>query len=306
MAIEDILVKSKPKPTWIRAKLPTRRQYRTVQQLLEQQSLHTVCEEAFCPNITECWESGTATFLLMGDVCTRGCRFCDITAGNPRKWLDREEPRKVAEVINNLSLKYVVLTSVDRDDLEDGGAAHLAQCINTLRELNPDILVEILIPDFKGNLASLRTIVEAKPDVIGHNIETTEELTPKVRDKRASYKQSLFVLKSIKDMNPHILTKSSIMLGLGENMTQVHAALQDLRKNKVDIVTFGQYLQPSRRHLPVVEYVTPQMFKQWEQIASQMEFLYVVSGPLVRSSYKAGEFYIERYLRGREHPPNNT
>ncbi|MFW9854009.1 MAG: lipoyl synthase [Candidatus Thorarchaeota archaeon] len=306
MAIEDIMVKSKTKPSWIRAKLPTRRQYRTVQKLLERQSLHTVCEEAFCPNITECWESGTATFLLMGDVCTRGCKFCDIKAGNPRKWLDREEPRKVAEVINNLSLKYVVLTSVDRDDLEDGGATHLAQCINTVRELNPDILVEILIPDFKGNLASLRTIVEAKPDVIGHNIETTEKLTPKVRDKRASYNQSLFVLKSIKNMNPHILTKSSIMLGLGETMAQVHSALRDLRKNIVDIVTFGQYLQPSRRHLPVVEYVTPQMFRQWEQIASGMGFLYVVSGPLVRSSYKAGEFYIERYLRGRQHPPNNT
>lgn len=277
-----------------------------VQQLIERQGLHTVCEEAFCPNIAECWESGTATFLLMGDVCTRGCKFCDVTPGNPRKWLDLEEPLKVGETVKGLNLKYVVLTSVDRDDLEDGGASHLAQCITTVRELNPDILVEILIPDFRGKITSLRTILEAQPDVISHNLETTEALTPQVRDKKASFRQSLFVLKSIKEMSSLTLTKSSIMLGLGETTTHVHAALQELRNMNVDIVTLGQYLQPSRRHLPVVEFITPQEFKQWEQIALKMGFLYVISGPLVRSSYKAGEFYIEHSLKEKQPQPNNS
>ena len=306
MAIEDDALKGKPKPSWIRAKFPTRKQYRTTQQLIERQGLHTVCEEAFCPNWAECWESGTATFLLMGDVCTRGCKFCDVTPGNPRKWLDLEEPRKMAEAVQGLALKYVVLTSVDRDDLEDGGAAHLAQCIVTVRELNPEILIEILIPDFRGDIASLRTIVEEQPNVIGHNLETTETMTPQVRDSRASFRQSLFVLKSIKEMSPLTLTKSSIMLGLGETTTHVQAALQELRNINVDIVTLGQYLQPSRRHLPVIKYITPQEFKQWEHFALKMGFLHVISGPLVRSSYKAGEFYAQHYFSGKKRQQNNS
>ena len=293
----DVLeLQRKAKPKWIKAKLPTTKEFGKMRQILGNQSLHTVCEEAFCPNCTECWESGTATFLLMGDICTRGCRFCDVRTGNPRQILDQNEPINLAHAVRDLGLTYVVLTSVDRDDLRDGGANHLKNCIESIRELNPGVLIEILIPDFKGDIKSLKIIVKSKPNVIGHNIETTRQLTPKVRDKRASFEQSIRVLKNIKNLDPTILTKSSIMLGLGESDEQILDALKQLKKVNVDIVTLGQYLQPSKKNLEVVEYVEPEKFRFWERIASEMGFLYVASGPLVRSSYRAGEFYLNHYL----------
>ncbi len=285
------------KPKWIRAKLPTKKGYGKIRKLLKKQSLHTVCEEASCPNQTECWESGTATFLLMGSFCTRRCKFCDVQTRNPHKYLDPTEPEKLAQAVQELGLKYVVLTSVTRDDLTDGGAEHLSSCIKKVRQYNPEVLVEVLIPDFQESIDALEKLIESKPIIIGHNIETTEKLTPMVRDKRSSFKRSINVLKNIKKLKPDMLTKSSIMLGLGETDEEVLAALHELRRVEVDIVTLGQYLQPSRKHLDVVEYIEPQKFKYWEKVALGMDFLYVASGPLVRSSYRAGELFIEHYKK---------
>jgi lipoic acid synthetase len=284
-------VKGSSKPTWIRAKLPTETKFKEVNSLLRKQDLHTVCKEAFCPNRTECWESGTATFLLMGSYCTRSCKFCDVTTKNPHQILDKKEPEKLAEAVKALELRYVVLTSVTRDDLTDGGASHLAQCIGAIKKENPTTLVEILIPDFKGNRRALELIIQAKPQVIGHNIETTEIMTSKVRDHRANYHQSLQVLKTIKEIDKTVLTKSSIMLGLGESDEQVMDALKDLKGANVDIVTLGQYLQPSRKALPVQRYIEPIKFEEWKVVAKKTGFSAVVSGPLVRSSYKAAELY---------------
>ncbi len=286
----------KRKPKWIKAKLPTEKEYRKIQRLLKKRDLHTVCEEAFCPNRTECWESGTATFLLMGPFCTRSCKFCVVKTRNPQQNLDVKEPESLANTVNELGLKYVVLTSVTRDDLIDGGAEHLSQCIKEVKNKNPNVRIEILIPDFQGDLDALQKIVKSNPDVIGHNIETTEVLSPIVRDKRANYEQSIFILKNIKKLDRQILTKSSIMLGLGETDEQILAALQDLRHAGVDIVTIGQYLQPSRKHLNVVEFLEPQIFENWKKRALELGFLYVASGPLVRSSYRAGEFFVENVL----------
>ena len=284
-------MKGKAKPEWIRAKLPTEKKFKEINSLLVAHKLHTVCKEAFCPNRTECWESGTATFLLMGEYCTRSCEFCDVTTKNPRKHLNKEEPQNLAFVIKKLNLKYAVLTSVTRDDLQDGGADHLAKCVEEIRLLNPSTIIEILIPDFNGRLESIKTIVESNPQVIGHNIETTESLTPKVRDHRASYSQSLQVLRTIKDLNSNIFTKSSILLGMGETDEEIMHTLEDLKSASVDIVTLGQYLQPSRKSIPVQEYITPQKYKFWKKRALQVGFQSVVSGPLVRSSYKAEMVY---------------
>jgi len=284
-------VRGKPKPSWIRAKLPTETKFKEIRSLLQREGLHTVCEEAFCPNRTECWEAGTATFLLMGEYCTRNCLFCDITTKNPHQVLDPEEPTKIANAVDELGLKYVVLTSVTRDDLSDGGASHLSACIKKIKTKSPKTLIEILIPDFKGNLNALKTLVDEKPQVIGHNIETTQKLTSSVRDSRASYHQSLTVLKSIKKINPQIYTKSSLMLGFGESDDGILSALYDLKEADVDIVTLGQYLQPSRKSLPVHKYITPEKFTYWGEKAYDIGFLGVVSGPLVRSSYQAGLLY---------------
>lgn len=286
----------KKKPHWLKAKLPTKTEFKTMKKVLNKQNLHTVCEEAFCPNHAECWESGTATFLLMGSYCTRSCRFCDVETRNPHQQLDSEEPKKLAQTVNELGIKYVVLTSVTRDDLPDGGASHINRCILEVRRSNPNVLIEVLIPDLQGDLSALRKIIETKPNVLGHNIETTESLTSIVRDKRASFKQSIKVLENIKEIDPQILTKSSIMLGLGESEKDILNALKELKRVKIDIVTLGQYLQPSRRHLNVVDYIEPRKFEYWKKVALEMGFLYVASGPLVRSSYKAGEFYIKNYL----------
>jgi lipoic acid synthetase len=282
------------KPVWLKVRAPSGENYTKVKQSLRSLELHTVCEEARCPNISECWGTGTATIMIMGDICTRGCRFCAVTSGKPLL-LDTGEPERVAKAIKEWGLRYVVITSVCRDDLEDGGAEHIAKTIKAIKLLCPNIIVESLIPDFRGNENSIKKIVKSKPEVISHNIETVIRLTPKVRDARASYEQSLWLLKKIKDMNSVIYTKSSIMLGLGETEEEIIQTITDLRLVGVNILTIGQYLQPTTKHLPVVEYITPQKFNWLREISERMGFLYVAAGPLVRSSYKAAEFFIENY-----------
>jgi lipoic acid synthetase len=274
--------------------------YEKIKGALRNHNLHTVCEEAHCPNVAECWGGGTATFMLMGDTCTRGCRFCMVKTGNPHGILDVFEPVKVAEAIADLGLKYVVITSVDRDDIPDGGSEHFASTIRAIKQRDPDVITEVLIPDFQGNLASVKKVIEAGPEVIAHNIETTETLTPKVRDPRATYEQSLRVLKYIKEVNSSVNTKSSIMLGLGEIESDVVKTMKDLRRVDVDILTLGQYLRPSKGHIPVTEYVSPERFEHYKRLADNLVFLYVASGPLVRSSYRAGEFFLEALIRKKK------
>ena len=287
------------KPDWLRVKYPTGESYERIKDKLRTHNLHTVCEEAHCPNIAECWGGGTATFMLMGDTCTRGCRFCMVKSGNPHGLLDISEPVNVAKTIADLDLKYVVITSVDRDDLPDGGAGHFAQTIRAIKQNDPNVITEVLIPDFKGNLEDVRKIVDARPEVIAHNIETTAPLTPQVRDPRATYKQSLAVLKAIKELDAGLYSKTSIMLGLGENENDLVKTMKDLRDVNVDILTLGQYLRPSKGHVPVTEYVSPERFDYYKGLAEALGFLYVASGPFVRSSYRAGEFFVEALLHKR-------
>lgn len=284
---------------------PQGEEYTRIKSMLGTLKLATVCQEARCPNMGECWGGGTATFMLMGEVCTRGCRFCNVKTGNPKGVLDPLEPEKVALSIAEMKLKYVVITSVDRDDLPDQGAHHFSRTISIIKEQDPQLIVEVLTPDFKGQLELIQQVVAARPDVFAHNIETVERLTPQVRDPRAQYQQSLNVLSLVKKMDPRRYTKTSIMLGLGETQEEVLKSLHDLRQVGCDIVTFGQYLQPSKRHLKVVEYITPEMFEYWQKVAEGLGFLYVASGPLVRSSYRAGEFFIkgiiEKQKNGEAH-----
>jgi lipoic acid synthetase len=282
-----------PKPTWLKVRAPQGENYERIKAMAAELKLATVCQEARCPNMGECWSGGTATFMLMGEVCTRGCRFCAVKTGNPKGKIDNEEPEKLGYAISQMGLEYVVLTSVDRDDLSDQGASHFARAIQTIKANDPKLIVEILTPDFRGNRECIETLVRAKPDVFAHNIETVERLTPRVRDPRAGYRQSLAVLKMIKGMDPTRYTKSSIMLGLGEEHDEVMQVLRDLREVDCDVVTFGQYLQPTKRHLKVEAYVPPEEFTQWQEISESMGFLYVASGPLVRSSYRAGEFFMK-------------
>jgi lipoic acid synthetase len=281
------------KPVWLRVRAPAGENYTKVKQSLRSLNLHTVCEEARCPNISECWGTGTATIMIMGDICSRGCRFCAINSGKP-VLLDAGEPERVAKAIKEWRLRYVVITSVCRDDLEDGGAEHIAKTIKAIKLLCPTIIVESLIPDFRGDDGSIKKIVKSKPEVISHNIETVPRLTPKVRDARASYEQSLLVLKKIKDINSLIYTKSSIMLGLGESEEEVIQTIKDLRSVGVSILTIGQYLQPTPKHLPLIEFIAPEKFNWFREIAERKGFVYVASGPLVRSSYRAGEFFLEK------------
>ena len=281
------------KPVWLRVRAPSGENYTKVKQSLRSLNLHTVCEEARCPNISECWGTGTATIMIMGDICSRGCRFCAINSGKP-VLLDAGEPERVAKAIKEWRLRYVVITSVCRDDLEDGGAEHIAKTIKAIKLLCPTIIVESLIPDFRGDDGSIIKIVKSEPEVISHNIETVPRLTPKVRDARASYEQSLLVLKKIKDINSLIYTKSSIMLGLGESEEEVIQTIKDLRSVGVSILTIGQYLQPTPKHLPLIEFIAPEKFNWFREIAERMGFVYVASGPLVRSSYRAGEFFLEK------------
>ena len=288
---------SSSKPDWVRAKAPVGLTHARLKELMKRYSLHTVCEEAHCPNVGECWGGGTATFMILGELCTRACRFCNVKGGKPNGALDAEEPANVARAVKDLELKYVVLTSVDRDDLPDGGAAHFAQTISMIKTLSPSVCIETLIPDFGGDLVELQTVVQAAPDVIGHNLETTEPLTPKVRDPRASYRQSLKVLERVKRSNGRVFTKSSLMLGLGEREEEVLQTFCDLRAVGTDFLTLGQYLRPSLRNLPVVEYVTPERFGHYQKVAEELGFLYVASGPLVRSSYRAGEYFVHKMIR---------
>jgi len=281
--------------------MPGSARYDAIKKRARQLSLATVCEEARCPNIGECWGGGTATFMVMGDTCTRGCRFCSVkTAKNPNP-LDPHEPRNLALAIKEMDLDYVVVTSVDRDDVEDGGAGHFAACIAECREHSPKTKIEVLIPDFAGHIGHLLKVVEAGAEVIAHNIETVERLTHPVRDPRAGYQQSLDVLKNIKVIDPTRLTKSSIMVGLGETPDEVLDAMQALRDVDCDFLTVGQYLKPTstRKHIDMTEYVHPDQFAEYERLGLEMGFKYVASGPLVRSSYKAGEFFISRYLDQR-------
>ena len=280
------------KPEWLTVNPPTGENYHDLKQLFRNLNLHTVCEEAHCPNVHECWGGGTATLMLMGETCSRACRFCMVTPGKPSGVLDELEPENVAFALSQMGLTYVVLTSVDRDDLPDGGASHFAKTIRLVKEKNPGMLVEVLIPDFQGDLHDLEKVVEARPDVIAHNIETTMALTPSVRDPRASYWQSLSVLRNVKKLNPRLYTKSSIMVGLGETEEEVGQSMVHLRRAGVDFLTVGQYLRPSARHLKVVEFVDPALFARYRKMGEELGFLYVASGPLVRSSYRAGEFFI--------------
>ena len=293
------IVEQTKKPDWLRVRAATGKNPEIIRSILRTHNLHTVCEEAHCPNLGECWGGGTATFMLMGDICTRGCRFCMVKSGNPNGELDLFEPVKIARAIAELGLRYVVLTSVDRDDLSDGGAEHFASTVKAIKKYDPDVVTEVLIPDFRGDQDCIRRIVDARPEVIAHNIETTATLTPKIRDPRATYKQSLRVLKSIKQLDREVYSKTSIMLGLGETEEDLIKTMRDLREVDVNILTLGQYLRPSKGHIPVVEFVSVAQFEYFKEIAEEMGFLYVASGPLVRSSYRAAEFFVEALVRQR-------
>src|SRR5579883_1715723 len=275
------------KPSWLRARAPSGAGFQAVKGIVKEHRLATVCEEAKCPNIGECWNAGTATIMLMGAVCTRACRFCSVDTGNPHGWLDADEPENAARSVELMKLKYVVLTSVDRDDLPDGGASHYAACIRAIKRRNPNTAVEALTPDFRGVLRDVETVVDSGLDVFAQNIETVRRLTHPVRDPRAGYEQTLHVLAHAKRHEPSVLTKSSLMLGLGETDEEIEETLTDLRAAGVDIVTLGQYLRPTVNHLPVERYVTPGDFDRYRESALARGFLECVSGPLVRSSYRA-------------------
>ena len=293
------------KPEWLRIRLPSGENYVNVRQTIASLGLHTVCEEARCPNIGECWGGGTATIMIMGDVCTRGCRFCSVTSGRPL-YLDPYEPERVAKAIKKWGLRYVVITSVCRDDLQDGGANHIAKTIKEIKVQCPETIIEPLIPDFHGNRHAIETVAAAGPEVISHNIETVARLSPLIRDSRATYKQSLRVLEMIKDIDYKIYTKSSMMLGLGEMEEEVMQAAKDLRSAGVDIVSIGQYLQPTSRHLPVKEYIMPEKFDSYRKSIEKMGFAYTVAGPFVRSSYKAGELFIKNMVYSRQRSNNSN
>jgi lipoic acid synthetase len=275
------------KPTWLRAPLASGVGFQAVKQIVREHRLSTVCEEAKCPNIGECWNAGTATIMLMGAVCTRACRFCAVDTGNPQGWLDAEEPENVARSVELMGLNYVVLTSVDRDDLPDGGAAHYAAAIRAIKARTPQTAVEALTPDFAGVLADVRTVMDSGLDVFAQNVETVERLTHPVRDPRAGYRRTLDVLAAAKAYRPSVLTKTSLMLGLGETAAEIRDTMRDLRAIAVDLLTLGQYLRPTPNHLDVERFVAPEEFAEYRAWALDLGFLECVSGPLVRSSYRA-------------------
>jgi len=285
------------KPQWLRAPMPAGRGFDTIKATVKEHRLATVCEEAKCPNIGECWNAGTATLMLMGAVCTRACRFCAVDTGNPHGWLDQEEPANSARTVQLMKLRYVVLTSVDRDDLPDGGASHFAACVREIKRVSPQTAVEALTPDFQGNLAAVETVVDSGLDVFAQNVETVRRLTHPVRDPRAGYEQSLNVLAHAKRYRPEVLTKTSLMLGLGETDEELYEAMRDIRDAGVDILTLGQYLRPTMNHLPIERWVTPEEFEHYRERALELGFLECVSGPLVRSSYRA-ERALERNNAG--------
>ncbi|MFN7138718.1 MAG: lipoyl synthase [Limisphaerales bacterium] len=290
MSCTDIPVKPRPRlPEWLRLKLPTSNNFAKTESLLSELNLHTVCESAKCPNHWECWSKGTATFMIAGDHCTRACKFCAVSTAKPQP-LETDEPARVAEATRRLKLKHVVITAVARDDIEDGGADHFRQTIEKVRELNPGIIIEVLVPDFLDKDFAIDAVLSAKPHIYNHNLETVRRLTPFVRH-RATYDRSLSVLAKVKDKRGgSIYTKSGIMLGLGETEDELIQAMRDLRAAKCDILTLGQYLQPSLKHLPVSEFIHPDKFAEYKVIAEGLGFLHVASGPMVRSSYHADEF----------------
>ena len=285
--IDPELHKAK-KPDWIKVRLPSNPVFFSTKALVSDLRLHTVCESAQCPNRWECWSQGTATFMIAGDRCTRACGFCAVTTAKPFA-LEQDEPQRVAEAVMRMKLKHVVITAVARDDVPDGGALHFARTIEAIRERDPEIIIEVLVPDFNGKDDSLRTVLEAAPHIFNHNLETVERLTPVVRS-RAKYKLSLEFLARAKELRPDITTKSGIMLGLGETETEVFQAMDDLREHGVEVLTMGQYLRPTPQHLPVVEYIRPEVFDLYGEIARKKGFTHVASGPLVRSSYHAADF----------------
>ena len=292
------------KPEWLKVRMPRGGGYERVRDIVRQTGLATVCEEARCPNIAECWGGGTATVMLMGEVCTRACRFCHVKVGAPPP-LDPHEPENLAKAVKELDLEYIVVTSVNRDDRPDGGASHFAAAIRALRRESPRTKVEVLIPDFKGVERDLDTVAEARPHVVAHNVETVERLTPTVRDRRATYRQSLRVLEYLKQRPEKLYTKSSVMVGLGETHDELRQTFNDLRSAGVDVLTLGQYLQPSQYHLRVERFLPPAEFDALRAEAEALGFLYVAAGPLVRSSYRAAEFFM-RGLMDRELAPEQS
>ena len=288
------------KPAWLKAEMPSGENYEKLRNTVRTLNLATVCEEARCPNISECWggakETATATIMIMGDTCTRGCTFCSVKTSRAPAPLDPMEPDNVSKAIKEWGLAYVVLTSVDRDELADQGSAHFAETVRLLKERVPKLTVECLTPDFRGNRDLIAQVANSGLDVYAHNLETVKRLQKRVRDYRAGYDQSLEVLRYAKEVNPKLVTKTSLMLGLGEEGHEIEEALRDLRKNEVDVITFGQYLRPSKKHRKVGRYYTPEEFAHWQSVAEGMGFKYVASGPLVRSSYKAGELFLKGYI----------
>jgi lipoyl synthase len=283
-------LKPRPRlPDWLRFNLPTSGTFSHTRALLDELKLHTVCESAKCPNHWECWDKGTATFMIAGDRCTRACGFCAVSTAKPLA-LEADEPERVAEATSRMKLRHVVVTAVARDDLQDGGADHFRQTIEAVRKLNPKTIIEVLVPDFNDSDAAIETVLSANPQIFNHNLETVRRLTPEVRH-RATYDRSLAVLRKVKQKRGDTIhTKSGMMLGLGEREEEVLVALEDLRRAHCDILTLGQYLQPTLRHLPVVEFVSPEQFNAYGKVARQMGFVHVASGPMVRSSYHADEF----------------
>jgi len=285
------------KPPWLKVRAPGGERYAELKQTFRALDLYTVCEEARCPNVGTCWSEGTATVMLLGNTCTRGCRFCAVATGQPRGAVDVREPEHVARALSRMPLQYVVMTMVDRDDLLDGGAEHVAKTVRRLKELRPDMLIETLVGDFGGHERDVDTTVDAGPDVWAHNIEVVRRLQRTIRDVRCGYDQSLTVLRRAKDRSPATVTKSSVMVGIGEHDDEVLETMRDLRVNGVDVVTLGQYLRPSPRHAPVDRYVEPDRFDAFAREGRAMGFAFVASGPLVRSSYKAAEVFVRSVLR---------
>ena len=275
------------KPTWLRVKSQNSSKYRELKGIVSEKKLHTVCEEAMCPNIQECWSHGTATFMLLGSVCTRACRFCAVDTGNPKGSLDKDEPIKVASSIAHMNLKYAVLTSVNRDDLRDGGAEHFSHTIQAIKEKAPKVIVEALVPDFLGNKQSIEILLNSKLEVFAQNLETVSRLTKRVRDPRAGYDQTLEVLSYAKQHSPSVITKTSLMFGLGETEEEILKTFDDIKGTGVDVLTLGQYMRPTVNHLPVEKWYTPEEFEYFKDLAIGMGFLEVASGPMVRSSYRA-------------------
>ena len=275
------------KPNWIRVKATFDPRYNEVKQQVKEKRLNTVCEEGMCPNISECWSNGTATFMLMGSVCTRACKFCSVDTGNPKGWLDHEEPKNTAKAVSVMGLKYVVLTSVNRDDLADGGAGHFSHTIQAIKEKAPEVIVEALVPDFLGNKKSIEVLLNSNLEVFAQNLETVSRLTKRVRDPRAGYDQTLEVLSYAKQYSPSVITKTSLMFGLGETEEEILKTFDDIRETGVDVLTLGQYMRPTVNHLPVEKWYTPEEFEYFKDLAIGIGFLEVASGPMVRSSYRA-------------------